>query len=108
MIAVSPSPRPEAPLPRAEAESPARYAVRAVATAQTLSRLVNYFAQQDLVPSAMTLDADGEWFDITIELAGLDDHRARIIAEKMSSTPLVEHVALTRDGTSLLSLSGSH
>ncbi|GAA0304256.1 hypothetical protein GCM10009087_12660 [Sphingomonas oligophenolica] len=84
---------------------PARFSVRARADAQTLSRLVNYFAQMDLTPSRVRAEEAHGMLRVSIEQGDIPDDRAELIAEKMRSSVLVESVELRR-GRRLLSLPG--
>lgn len=76
---------------------PMRFEIDAAADPQTLPRLINYVAQQGLIPTAVRARTNGLAMVVTIEQAGLSDHQARIIAEKMHSSPLVAAVRLERD-----------
>lgn len=61
---------------------------------QALIRLLNHFAQRDLLPGHVTAtEADGR-LNIRIDQPDMDEKQARIIAEKMGSSVLVETVRL--------------
>lgn len=61
---------------------------------QALIRLLNHFAQRDLLPGHVTAtQADGR-LAICIIQPDMDEKQARIIAEKMGSSVLVETVCL--------------
>ena len=61
---------------------------------QALIRLLNHFAQRDLLPGHVTAtEADGR-LNICIDQPDMDEKQARIIAEKMGSSVLVEAVRL--------------
>jgi hypothetical protein len=73
-----------------------RFAVIGRADPQTLIRLLNYFAQQHLLPSRVSaVEADG-LVTIMIDQPGLGEQQAGIIAEKMRSSVLVENVRVHR------------
>lgn len=71
------------------------FTVRAAATAQTLSRIVNHFAQRDFLPSKVVAKCNGSMLDILIEQPELDEDQAEIIAAKMRASVLVETVSLS-------------
>lgn len=73
----------------------ARYTVRAVADPQTVPRLINYFAQQALIPSRIAAELDYGVLTVEIGQPGIAHANARIIAEKMRASVLVESVSLT-------------
>jgi len=73
-----------------------RYEIRGSANAQTLSRLINFFAQLGMTPTRVRADKIGQMLMIVIEQDGLDDHQADVIAYKMRSSVMVEDVRLTR------------
>lgn len=61
---------------------------------QALIRLLNHFAQRDLLPGHVAAtEADGR-LTIRIDHPDMDEKQARIIAEKMGSSVLVETVCL--------------
>ena len=82
-----------------------RFDIVAHADPQTLIRMLNYFAQLGLSPSRVNaLDVGGS-VTICIEQPGLDEQQARIIAERMRSSVLVETVRAHRGRHPLLPLS---
>lgn len=72
----------------------ARFSVRACADPQTLPRLIQYIAQLGLVPSAVQARQRGGMMTVLIEQADIGDAQARLIAEKMRASVLVEAVSL--------------
>ena len=73
----------------------AHYTVHAAAEPQAIPRLLNYFAQQALIPSRLAAREDGFGLVmLSIVQPGIEQHNARIIAEKMRASVLVECVAL--------------
>ena len=70
------------------------FKVRATATAQTLPRLMNYFAQRDLMPCKVAAEIDDLMMTIVIEQDDIAAEAATIIAEKMRSMVLVESIDL--------------
>lgn len=73
----------------------ARYTIRAAPDPQSIPRLLNYFAQQALIPARMTSDqASDGLVTLTILQPAITHTNARIIAEKMRASVLVESVAL--------------
>lgn len=74
--------------------SRAHFEIRAAADPQTVLRLLNYFAQQGLVPSAVAMSADAHGLAVSITQDQLALSNAHIIAEKMRASCLVEEVSL--------------
>lgn len=73
----------------------ARYTIRTTPDPQAIPRLLNYFAQQALIPARMTSDhASDGLVTLTILQPAIADVNARIIAEKMRASVLVESVTL--------------
>jgi hypothetical protein len=72
-----------------------QYKIRATANAQTLSRIINSFAQRDLLPTSVLCETRAGGLDISILMPDLDPATAQIIAEKMRSMVLVEDVQMT-------------
>lgn len=70
------------------------FEIEAAANCQTLSRLINYFAQRDLTPSFVQATHEGSSISVTIEQPDLELAHAMIIAEKMRASVLVERVVL--------------
>lgn len=75
----------------------ARFEIVAATDPQTLPRLVNYLAQLGLVPSRVTAVSEAGAMRVTIEQDALPERQARIVAERMQTSVLVEHVALECD-----------
>lgn len=63
---------------------------------QTLIRLLNYFAQLGLLPNRVNAVEVGGSVMVRIAQPELGEHQARIIAEKMRSSVLVESVRARR------------
>ena len=72
-----------------------RFEITAAAEAQTLPRLINYFAQRDLTPSLVRAEVVGAAVMVVIEQPLLEHGHAAVIAEKMRSSVCVEDVRLT-------------
>jgi hypothetical protein len=73
-----------------------RYYITANATAQTLPRVVNFFAQQDILPERVLCRCvDNEQLLIIVNGVRIDRHRAETIAEKLHSAVLVRSVRLS-------------
>jgi hypothetical protein len=83
-----------------------RFDVRAQAEPQTLMRLVGYVAQLGLVPKRVSAREVAGLMVVVIEQAGLGDHQAGIIAEKMRASVLVQTVQLSRGRRPLFPLGG--
>ena len=79
--------------------SEARMTIAAASSADLLCRLVGLFAQRDLAAPGMTVDIAGRRMTVTVDLAGLDDRTASLLAEKMARCIGVE--AVTLDSTPL-------
>jgi hypothetical protein len=84
-----------------------RFDIVARAEPQTLMRLLNYFAQLSLLPSRVNAVEAEESMTIRIEQPGLGEHQARVIAEKMRSSVLVEAVRVHRGRHLLVPLNGT-
>jgi hypothetical protein len=72
----------------------ALYQVRAVADPNVLPRLLNFFAQQYLIPSTVCVGRRGDKLSVAIEQPGIHEHSAVLIAEKMRSLVAVKVVEL--------------
>ena len=82
-----------------------RFDIVARADPQVLTRLLNHFAQLGLLPSRVkATEADG-LVRMRIEQPDLDEQKARIIAEKIQSSVLVEAIRIYR-GRRLLTCPG--
>ncbi|MEO7170663.1 MAG: hypothetical protein ABIY39_09840 [Sphingomonas sp.] len=84
----------QAAVPEGATEAICRFELETEAGAQTLSRLINYFAQRDLTPSSVRSDVTGDLLRLTIEQRAIDPAHARIIAEKMRASVLVHSLTL--------------
>lgn len=71
------------------------FVIRAATSPHTLLRLVNHFAQRDLIPSAVTSQTEADWMMVIIIQSGLSAHVAAIIAEKIRSSVMVDSVELS-------------
>ena len=71
----------------------ASYTVRALADPQVVSRVLGFFAQNDLVPDRVRARRHEDRLTVAIEQPAVSEHQASIIAEKIRSLVLVEHVA---------------
>lgn len=76
------------------AERKASFAVRGAADPQLLPRLLNFFAQRWLVPNQVRAIRSGDRMAVRIDVLGLGDGDAEIVAERLRSTVLVEDVSL--------------
>lgn len=80
-----------------------RFEIVALADPHTLIRLLNYFAQRGLVPNRIIATEAEGFVNVQIEQAGLTEPQARIIAERMRGSVLVDTVeAVVNDCRSLL------
>ncbi|MGI4880547.1 MAG: hypothetical protein ACRYG4_24035 [Janthinobacterium lividum] len=84
-----------------------RFDIVAQADSQTLGRLINYFAQQGLVPNRFSAVVAGGSVKVRIEHPDLGEQQCRIIAEKMRSAVIVEAVRVHRGGHLLMPLDGT-
>lgn len=75
------------------------FAVRAFADPQTLPRVIGYFAQIAVIPTAVAARWTGERMSVRIQAGDLSSLQARIIAEKMRGLALVVAVRLYPGGT---------
>ncbi|WEK41937.1 MAG: hypothetical protein P0Y64_11070 [Candidatus Sphingomonas colombiensis] len=79
-------------------DGPVRFEIIAASDPQSLPRLINYFAQRDVIPSLVRVEARGASMHFVIELPALAAPHAAIIAEKMRASVLVERVAWNDQG----------
>jgi hypothetical protein len=70
------------------------FRIRAHAEPQTLPRVLNFFAQRDLLPLEIHSVLQGSWLAITVTVANMPFEVAEIIAEKLRQTVLVTSVEL--------------
>ena len=75
-----------------------RFDIVAQSDPQTLMRLLGYFAQLGLVPRRVDAVIHGS-VKVRIEQLELGEQQARVIAEKMRSSVLVETVRVRRGST---------
>lgn len=61
---------------------------------QVLCRVLGLIAQQDRVVDAVRVDSSARVCRISLEISGIDPHRAAIVAEKMRSLVRVRTVKL--------------
>jgi hypothetical protein len=73
----------------------ARFDVRAHAEPQTLARLINYMAQQGMVPRRIHAREAKGIMTVVIDQPDIAGDQANIIAEKMRASVLVESVRLS-------------
>jgi len=73
--------------------------IAAASSADLLCRLVGLFAQRDLAAPGMTVDVAGEQMTVRVDLAGIDDRTASLLAEKMARC--IGVAAITIDGVPL-------
>lgn len=72
------------------ASPPARchdFEVLCLPSAQSLMRILGFFAQRDLLPLRIDMRRGGDAFAIRIAQAGLDDHQADVTLAKMRVIP---------------------
>lgn len=72
-----------------------RFEVATCVDPQAVSRLINFFAQRDLIPRQVHVRLAEDQIAALIEQDGLYAHRAKLIAEKMRASVLVRSVAFT-------------
>lgn len=68
------------------------YDIVGAASAQLPLRVLNLFAQQDILPSRVLITCDADRCRLRIEEDMLDPARSTIVAEKMRAMALVSHV----------------
>lgn len=71
-----------------------RFVVRADRCPQLLCRLLGLFAQQDRMIDAVDARTTPRRLVVTLWVAGMDDHRAEIVAAKMRQMIAVRDVAV--------------
>ncbi len=71
-----------------------QFKIQAISDAQTLPRIINFFAQRDLILASVRCETNVDVQQISLIAPGLDSAGARIIAEKMRSMVLVEAVEM--------------
>jgi hypothetical protein len=72
----------------------ASFRIWASADAQILSRLLEFFAQRDLIASHVTAVCNDAEMTVHISIRDLSPFAAEVIAEKMRQNVLVTHVTL--------------
>ena len=72
-----------------------RFSVRAEADAQTLMRILNYFAQRDMLPTKVIATVIGSFLDIEVDVAGMDFAERDLISQKLRQLVLVSAVQCT-------------
>ena len=78
-----------------EAAPPAaRFAITTERCPQVLCRLLGLIAQQDRLVDAVRVESSARTCRISLEIRGIDPHRAAIVAEKMRSLVRVRTVTL--------------
>jgi hypothetical protein len=70
------------------------FEIEALACAQTVQKLLNYFAQRDILPGRVEWETSDNVCKITIETQQFTDGVANIIAEKMRCQVNVQSVHL--------------
>lgn len=78
------------------------FVVHGAASLQLPMRLLNFFAQQELLPEIVCLTRTGGGIAMRIAEATLDAHRAAVILAKMQALP--EVASATLDDISLVSI----
>ena len=85
--------RPAALFPRMQ-EVTADFTVRANACPHVVNRLLNFFAQQDMIPAAIRSVRRGDEITLFVRQREIAEHRAEVIAEKMRGLVMVGSVEL--------------
>jgi acetolactate synthase regulatory subunit len=70
-----------------------RFSVSALATPEALPRVLGLFAQRGLVPCRVVAFQNGEVLAISIDVAGLDEGSASLVAARLGAITFVERVA---------------
>jgi hypothetical protein len=78
-----------------DTRKPTVFEIVASASVQTVLKLLNYFAQRDILPSRVMWETSDDFCTITIEAESLSAEIATIIAEKMRNQVQVKKVLLT-------------
>jgi hypothetical protein len=68
------------------------FAIRADAEADSLCRLLGFFAQLSLVPQRVEVTRGDEGLQLTLRQDGITAHRAEVVAQKMRSLVCVAEV----------------
>jgi hypothetical protein len=84
-----------------------RFDIVAKADPQILTRLLSYFAQLGMLPGFVNSVLADQTVAVRIEQSGLSEHQARVVAERMRSSVLVETVLLHRGQSLLPPLAGT-
>jgi hypothetical protein len=75
-------------------EITADFTVRAAACPHVVNRLLNFFAQQDMIPAAVRAVRRGDEITLFVRQREIAEPRAEVIAEKMRSLVMVGSVEL--------------
>ena len=70
------------------------FEIEALACAQTVQKLLNYFAQRDILPGRVEWETSDDRCNIIIETHEFTDDMANIVAEKMRCQVNVQSVHL--------------
>jgi acetolactate synthase regulatory subunit len=70
-----------------------RFSVRALATPEALPRVLGLFAQRGLLPRRVFAYQNDAGLAISVDIAGLDEGCAALIAARLGAITLVEHVS---------------
>jgi hypothetical protein len=69
-----------------------RFSVQAAADAQTLLRILNFFAQRDILPTKVVALSKDRLLTVVVDVAAMDDSARELIAEKIRQLVLVDYV----------------
>lgn len=72
-----------------------QFVIRTAISPHILLRLVNHFAQRNLIPSTITCQTEAGWMVVVIIHSGLSANVAASIAEKIRSSVMVDRVEVS-------------
>jgi len=72
-----------------------RFRIAALADPQSLPRITGFFGQRGLVPAAVAMQTGDGAMRLRIDVPGLDDGAAAVIASKLGALFAVTDVAMT-------------
>ena len=72
-----------------------RFRIAALADPQSLPRITGFFGQRGLVPAAVAMQTGDGAMRLRIDVSGLDDGAAAVIASKLGALFAVTDVAMS-------------
>lgn len=74
-----------------------RFRIDAIHDPGSLPRIAGFFAQRAIVPTAMRMEAHGDFLRIEVTISGLDEAQAAVIGAKLGEPFAVMAVKICRE-----------